>query len=745
MESFGTGVLQGADVGMRLAKQYQAEDERRRREQLVRDTAADLVAQQTPAPASAPAPAHPAAPEAPAAPAPAPTFEDSWKAAVGADSATAQVPDPDGSGRAQTQAGLAPVDGQAAPGNIDLTHRPVVKNGDGSISTVRSMSFQDRDGKETLVPTVAADGSGILSNKDAIAQYDKTGQHLGKFNTPEQADAYANRLHVAQEKDYAAPTVAPGGEPVAAPSPAPAAVPAAETAGEPAPAQAPRQFSLDDYYRKYVQNAAALGLSDEAEKGMASLIANRYSNAAIKAYQTGDYNEVYRLHDMLPDGHSVRREVLPQNADGTPGGIRLTMFNDKTGQVVGAPRDFRDDRDAAGAMVAATDPKTLSTWLLQTGKQDNDVLKALMQDRQRSAELDRRREADADRRAADAARQNQAMLNSMLRYMGAGGSGSGSGSGAGSRGGKPEAAYANDPRLSYVQNQLKDAKGADGQALDTGSAMRVMEYAEQMGRNDPSLSPAALASVSYAAATNPAAVKPVLNPQTGDIQLVYRDQSFTDKDGNNASRPYIVQRGLTPEMARARGFSDTAMKDSAAAVIKAMPEPTLNAVKLAATSDDDLAKAAQTIADAHKAAADQQAAAQPAQADQIRRTAAMRAQDDIEALRRKVGWYREWSKAQPKPAGAARAPYQASAPSQGYVPPAGSPAEAHMKSQERARQQADQKAAADQEARAAFERQFNDDKANMPADEFARKYDAQRMRLSTQQAQALNTAISTLR
>lgn len=105
-----------------------------------------------------------------------------------------------------------PSKGLLSPGNIDLTKRPIVKNPDGTISTVRSISFGD-GGKEILIPTVAADGSGILSDQDAIDQYRKSGQYLGMFDNPEDATAYALALHKQQEQMYVKPE--PAGPPAA--------------------------------------------------------------------------------------------------------------------------------------------------------------------------------------------------------------------------------------------------------------------------------------------------------------------------------------------------------------------------------------------------------------------------------------------------------------------------------------------------------------------------------------------------
>ena len=90
--------------------------------------------------------------------------------------------------------------GLVAPGNIDLSNRPMVKNPQGGISTVLTMGISE-DGKHINIPRVSDDGR-ILNEKEAIDQFHKTGKHLGIFSSQDEADKAAQQLHEQQANQY---------------------------------------------------------------------------------------------------------------------------------------------------------------------------------------------------------------------------------------------------------------------------------------------------------------------------------------------------------------------------------------------------------------------------------------------------------------------------------------------------------------------------------------------------------------
>ncbi len=98
--------------------------------------------------------------------------------------------------------------GLVVPGNIDLTSRPIVRNRDGSVSTVKSTSWNVAvnvkggiRNLEVLMPEVI--GNRVVSAQAALAHFRSSGQHLGMFDTVAHANSYAIRLHNWQAKFYA--------------------------------------------------------------------------------------------------------------------------------------------------------------------------------------------------------------------------------------------------------------------------------------------------------------------------------------------------------------------------------------------------------------------------------------------------------------------------------------------------------------------------------------------------------------
>ena len=124
------------------------------------------------------------------------TFQPKITDAPGADSVTDTMVDVNPSGLVKA-------------GNIPVWNRPIVKNADGTTSSEYSTSFQDQNGNEVLVPTVV-DGKFLTPDgkkpppgspaekemfKRAWQHYLRTGQNLGSFKTPADANAYAEKLH----------------------------------------------------------------------------------------------------------------------------------------------------------------------------------------------------------------------------------------------------------------------------------------------------------------------------------------------------------------------------------------------------------------------------------------------------------------------------------------------------------------------------------------------------------------------
>ena len=90
------------------------------------------------------------------------------------------------------------------PGNIDLKNRKVLNNGDGTYSTESSITITDRgpNGSSVAVNIPTVVNGKRLSEQDAEAYYRRTGQHLGKFRSIDEAVSAAKNTHLEQEKRY---------------------------------------------------------------------------------------------------------------------------------------------------------------------------------------------------------------------------------------------------------------------------------------------------------------------------------------------------------------------------------------------------------------------------------------------------------------------------------------------------------------------------------------------------------------
>lgn len=120
------------------------------------------------------------------------------KGAVLQEAERRKLDDPEGL-RRELLGATAPV-GELEPGNIELDKRPVVRNEDGSISTIKSISIEE-DGREVLIPTIDENGK-EMTEEESIERYLGTGQHLGKFDSRENATTWAKNLSERQGKAF---------------------------------------------------------------------------------------------------------------------------------------------------------------------------------------------------------------------------------------------------------------------------------------------------------------------------------------------------------------------------------------------------------------------------------------------------------------------------------------------------------------------------------------------------------------
>lgn len=94
--------------------------------------------------------------------------------------------------------------GQIEPGNIDLNNRDTgLYDVNGKLMTVRSITITE-DGKAVNIPTVVNYNGRwkALSDEEAIDWYHRTGEHLGRYSTVDEAVAAAEQLHVDQDQMY---------------------------------------------------------------------------------------------------------------------------------------------------------------------------------------------------------------------------------------------------------------------------------------------------------------------------------------------------------------------------------------------------------------------------------------------------------------------------------------------------------------------------------------------------------------
>lgn len=78
-------------------------------------------------------------------------------------------------------------------GNIDTSNLPVVRNPDGTVSTVSTIGVGIDGGREVVIPTII--NGRRVSDEEAREHFFKTGQHFGIFDSVKAANEFAQKLH----------------------------------------------------------------------------------------------------------------------------------------------------------------------------------------------------------------------------------------------------------------------------------------------------------------------------------------------------------------------------------------------------------------------------------------------------------------------------------------------------------------------------------------------------------------------
>lgn len=222
-------------------------------------------------------------------------------------------------------------------GNIDIHNRPVVKNSDGSISTVRSMST-NIDGREVLIPTVSDDGR-IMSDDEAIDNFMRTGKHLGMFDNPDDATAYAESLHNQQADEYLPRKNQATQQPV-------------QQSTQAAPQQQKEEPSLMQQAGDWLTGGQSAGqIAEQAGRGLVNIPFDVLQGGAslINAISQGlggpkVLDDVYRPVDRPTDPYAQAGETI--------GGYLLPIGT--AAKAAGAPAKLAGDIGSAGNMIAGS-------------------------------------------------------------------------------------------------------------------------------------------------------------------------------------------------------------------------------------------------------------------------------------------------------------------------------------------------------------------------------------------------------